>query len=73
MPKGDEDGGVCGEMKFLHIPRVKPEIKSPKKNQVSLNSGNKGCNKCKWSQGKLGPLNDKEKSTSKKLPIKKVK
>jgi hypothetical protein len=73
LPKVDENGGVCGEMKLLHIPRVKPKIESPKKNQASLNNGSKGCNKRKWGQGKLRPLNDKEKSTNKELPIKKVK
>ncbi len=31
------------------------------KNQVDASNGNKGCNKCKWGQGKSMPQGDKEK------------
>jgi hypothetical protein len=54
--------------------RPKGEIgsKVTQKNQASLNNENKGRNKHKWGQGKLGPLNYKEKLMSKELPVKKV-
>ncbi len=43
------------------------------KNQVGLNNGSKAHNKCKWGQGKLGPLSDKEKLLGKELLVKKAK
>ncbi len=42
------------------------------KNQANLNNESKGCNNHKWGQGKLGPLNDKEKLMSKELLVKKM-
>ncbi len=53
---------------------LKGEIESgvTQKNQVGLNSGNKGSNKHKWGQGKDGPPSNKEKSMGKKPLIKKV-
>jgi hypothetical protein len=42
------------------------------KNQANPNSENKGHNKHKWGQEKLGLPNDKEKSMNKELLDKKV-
>ncbi len=59
----------------MKLARPKGETESgvTQKNQVGPSSGSKGHNKRKWGQGKPMPQNNKEKLTSKKLPIKKVK
>jgi hypothetical protein len=45
-------------------PKGETRSKVTQKNQVDLKNGTKGRNNRKWGQGKLGPLNNKEKSTS---------
>jgi hypothetical protein len=54
----------CMEDETFTCPKGEIESEVTQKNQTGPSNGIKGCNKWKWSQGKLGPQNDKEKSTS---------
>ncbi len=63
----------CMEDEISTHPKGESGSEIIQNNQSSPRNGNKGCNKHKWGQGKLRPLNNKEKLVNKKLLVEKAK
>ncbi len=63
----------CMEEEASICPKGETNSKVTQKNQVSLNSENKGHNKCKWGQRKCKSPSDKKKLIGKEPFVKKLK